>query len=45
MVSDLNSMSDKIEFLEAEINKLNEEKEKNNNLKRKIANLLLEDSY
>lgn len=45
MVSNLNSMSDKICYLETEIVKLDKEKEKNNELKRKIANLLLEDSH
>ena len=43
--SNLNSMSGKIAYLETEIIKLNGEKEKNNDLKRKIANLLLEDSH
>lgn len=45
MVSNLNSMSDQIAYLETEITKLNKEKEENNDLKRKIANLLLEDSH
>lgn len=45
MVSNLNSMSDRIACLETEITKLNKEKEENNDLKRKIANLLLEDSH
>lgn len=45
MVSNLNSMSDRIAYLEAETTKLNQEKEENNDLKRKIANLLLEDSH
>lgn len=43
MVSNLNSMSDRIAYLEAETNKLNDEKRKNDDLKRKIANLLLEE--
>ena len=45
MASNLNSMSDRIAYLEAESTKLNQEKEENNDLKRKIANLLLEDSH
>lgn len=45
MASNLNSMSDRIAYLEAETTKLNQEKEENNDLKRKIANLLLEDSH
>ena len=45
MVSDLNYMSSKIDYLETEIIKLNGEEEANNELKRKIANLLLENSH
>lgn len=45
MVSNLNYVSDKTQYLETEIIELNKEKEENNELKRKIANLLLEDSH
>lgn len=45
MVSNLNYVSDKMHYLETEIVELNKEKEENNELKRKIANLLLEDSH
>jgi len=45
MVNDLNYMSSKIAYLETEIIKLNGEEEANNELKRKIADLLLENSH